>query len=129
VKYRCIDENRSDFAVGLMCRVLGVSRSGYYAWKARKPSQRRINDAVLFRSICEVYAGSKKRYGSPRIYRELKGLGVSCGRGRIARLMRKAHLRGTAQSAILVLPITSTAFNHCPRMPGKIRNGFVKRCY
>ena len=96
MKYRCIDENRGRFALGLMCGVLAVSRSGYYAWKGRKPSRRRKNDTQLIPVIREVHAASKKRYGSPRVYRELQGRGYRCGRGRVARLMRRCGLRGIA---------------------------------
>lgn len=96
MKYRCIDENRGRFALGLMCRVLSVSRSGYYAWKGRKRSPRRQADAQLIRTIREIHAASRKSYGSPRIYRELKARGYSYGRARIARLMRSARLRGIA---------------------------------
>jgi putative transposase len=79
-----------------MCRVLGVSRSGYYAWKSRTPSRRRRDDLMLLGTIREIHSASKKSYGSPRIYRELKARGFSYGRGRIARVMRLAHLRGIA---------------------------------
>ncbi len=96
MKYRCIDENRGSFALGLMCRVLGVSRSGYYAWKQRKPSQRRRDDRQLVRHIREIHAASRKSYGSPRVHRELRARGYACGRARVARIMRGARLRGVA---------------------------------
>lgn len=79
-----------------MCRVLSVSRSGYYKWRSRVPSVRRNEDRHLIELIREVYAGSKRRYGSPRVHRELQRRNVKCGRSRVARLMRKAHLRGLA---------------------------------
>lgn len=96
MKYRCIDAHRSEFALGLMCRALSVSRSGYYAWKKREPSQRRVQDRALLRSIRDIYLSSKKRYGSPRVHNELRTRGTACGRGRVARLMRTARLRGVA---------------------------------
>lgn len=96
MKYRCIDVHRGRFALGLMCRVLTVSRSGYYAWKSRSRSERARQDAVLTGLIREVHQESKGRYGSPRIYRELKQRNVVCGRAHIARLMRQARLRGCA---------------------------------
>lgn len=79
-----------------MCRVLSVSRSGYYVWKSRSVSVRREEDAALTRVIRRVYEASRRRYGSPRVYRELRQLEVKCGRARVARLMRKARLRGSA---------------------------------
>ena len=96
MKYRCIDVHRGRFALGLMCRVLSVSRSGYYAWKSRPRSVRRRHDALLITLIRDVHKDSKGRYGSPRIYRELKQRNVLCGRAHIARLMRQARLRGSA---------------------------------
>ncbi len=79
-----------------MCRVLKVSRSGYYAWKQRKPSQRKRDDRQLIRQIREIHAASRKSYGSPRIYRELRARGYACARSRVARLMRSTRLRGIA---------------------------------
>jgi putative transposase len=96
VKYRCIDLHRSRFALGLMCRVLSVSRSGYYKWKSRVPGRRRQQEQQLIALIRELHARSRRSYGSPRIYRELRGRNVKCARSRVARLMRKAHLRGVA---------------------------------
>lgn len=115
MKYRCIDANRSGFALGLMCRVLGVSRSGYYAWKSRKPSERRTRDAKLIPIIRDVHLQSKKRYGSPRIYKELKERGITCGRGHVARLMRHARLYGKA------------ARRRRPRMPAVDRGALPNR--
>lgn len=96
MKYRCIDVHRGQFALGLMCRVLGVSRSGYYAWKSRSVSDRGRSDAALIREIRRIHEESRGRYGSPRIYLELQSRNRKCGRARVARLMRKAHLRGIA---------------------------------
>lgn len=96
MKYRCIDVHRSSFALGLMCRVLSVSRSGYYAWKGRKPSPRRQRDHALLRTIREIHAASRTRYGSPRVHNELQTRGIQCCRERVARLMRGARLRGIA---------------------------------
>lgn len=82
--------------MNLMCRVLSVSRSGYYAWRGREPSRRRRADAELLHSIRAVHLASRKRYGSPRVHDELRHQGIRCGRGKVARLMRRAHLRGIA---------------------------------
>lgn len=72
-----------------MCRVLRVSRSGYYAWIGREISPRQKANELLLVEIKRVYAESKKRYGSPRIYEQLRDEAIVCGRHRIARLMRK----------------------------------------
>lgn len=96
MKFKCIHAHRSRFPLELMCRVLTVSRSGYYAWRKRKPSRRGKDDAKLLHVIREVHAGTRGRYGSPRVYKALRDRGVKCGRNRVARLMRKARLRGIA---------------------------------
>jgi putative transposase len=77
------------------CRVLGVSRSGFYEWRSRAPSLRETADAALAETIAEVHAASRGTYGAPRVHAELRlGLGVACGRKRVARLMRAAGLAG-----------------------------------
>jgi transposase InsO family protein len=70
------------------CALLEVSRSGYYAWRCRQPSRRAEADAGLIGAIRRVHAATQRSYGSPRIYRELRAEGMSCGRHRVARLMR-----------------------------------------
>lgn len=71
-----------------MCTVLRVSRSGYYAWSKRPPSRRAQANARLLEAIQTVHVESRRTYGSPRIHAALVSQGVSCGRNRIARLMR-----------------------------------------
>ncbi len=79
----------------MACRVLQVSRSGYYAWRDRAPSPRLIADAYLENAIRATFAASRRTYGAPRVHAELRlGLGVRAGRKRIARLMRGAGLVG-----------------------------------
>lgn len=70
-----------------MARVLKVSRSGYYAWRKRKPSKRQIENKQLLVAIKDVYDDSKGRYGSPKITREINAKGIPCGENRVARLM------------------------------------------
>jgi putative transposase len=74
--------------------MLGVSKSGYYAWRQRPPSKRSREDATLTAKIREIHRRSRETYGSPRVHAELRALGTRCGRKRVARLMRKAGLRG-----------------------------------
>jgi putative transposase len=80
-----------------MCRVLEVSTSGYYAWRKRPASRRAQDDGVLLRQIRTIHAASRESYGVPRVYRELAEEGVSVGRDRVARLMRRAGLRGISR--------------------------------
>jgi putative transposase len=92
--YRLIEAQRASFSVPLMCRVLGVSRSGYYDWKDRPPSKRSREDAALTERIHEIHQRSRATYGSPRVHAELRAIGIHCSRKRVARLMRKAGLKG-----------------------------------
>lgn len=77
-----------------MCRVLGVGRSGYYAWREREQSQRAQEDNILRERIAELHTISDRTYGSPRIAKALRLAGYRCGRGRVSRLMRELGLRG-----------------------------------
>lgn len=93
-----------------MCRLLGVSTSGYYAWRKRKPSKRAVADAALTDMIVEIHAWSRSTYGAPRIHAELADRGVRVGRKRIARLMRDAQIQGiTRRKAIFTTRRDSTA--------------------
>jgi len=77
-----------------MCRVLAVSRAGYYAWRGRRPSARAQRDTQLRVAIRAIHAASWQRYGSPRVHRELAAQQWVCSRKRVARLMRLDGLRG-----------------------------------
>ncbi len=81
------------FRVRTMCRVLEVSRAGYYAWRARPLAERVAADRVLAARIRAVHKDKKQRYGSPRIHRELRGEGIRCGKKRGERLMQQEGLR------------------------------------
>ncbi len=89
-----IDAERAHLPVALLCRMLGVSRSGYYAWRSRPPSKRGREDATLTAKIHEIHRRSRQTYGSPRVHAELRALGTRCGRKRVERLMRQAGLQG-----------------------------------
>ena len=75
-----------------MCRVLGVSRSGYYAWRKRPQSQRQRQNRLLTVQIAAIFRASRQSYGSPRVRAELRAQGVRCAAKRVARLMRQAGL-------------------------------------
>jgi len=78
-----------------MCRVLGVSRAGFYAWSGREPSARAQEDERLTRRIREIHKENREVYGSPRIHAELRlADGVRVGRKRVERLMRAAQISG-----------------------------------
>jgi putative transposase len=93
--YQLIDAERARLPVSQLCRVLGVSRAGYYAWKSRPPSPRAAADQELTEQILKVHQRSRGTYGAPRVHAELQlDHGVHVGRKRVARLMRTAGLVG-----------------------------------
>ena len=89
-----IRAEKADYAVALMCRVLGVSRSGYYAWLKRGPSRREVENRELVVHIRKAFRLSRGTYGSHRIRAELNASGFKVGRHRVARLMRQEGLQG-----------------------------------
>lgn len=92
-KYQFIADHASQYAVAMLCRVLGVSRSGYYAWRTRPASQRSQADRALVARIEAIFQQSRHTYGSPRIHADLVAHGVRCSAKRVARLMRLAGIR------------------------------------
>src|SRR5262245_53582280 len=80
-----------------MCRLLGVSSSGYYAWAKRTPSRRAQADAIVLSHIRAAHAASYGTYGAPRIHAELRDNGLRVGRKRVARLMAAAGLIGVSR--------------------------------
>jgi putative transposase len=93
--YRLIDAEKANYPISVLCRVLKVSRSGYYDWKDRPLSRRDQENVALMEKIQEVHDRSRRTYGYPRVHAELRALGVvRCSRKRVARLMRKAGLQG-----------------------------------
>jgi putative transposase len=92
--YQLIDAQRASFPVSALCKVLKVSRSGYYEWKDRPPSRRSREDAALSGKVREIHERSRRTYGSPRVHAELRAIGIRCSRKRVARLMREEGLRG-----------------------------------
>jgi len=88
MKYVFMAAHEGELQVKRMCRVLEVQRSGYYAWRKRKPSTREQANQTLLGLIKAEHAKSRKTYGSPRLHVVLQRQGVKCGRNRVARLMR-----------------------------------------
>jgi transposase InsO family protein len=91
-----IKANENQFRIGLMCRLLSVSRSGYYGWKQRPPSGRGRANQLLAAEIKRVFDDEKGRAGAPRVAHRLKAEGVLGGRHRVARIMRDNGLRAKA---------------------------------
>lgn len=93
MRFRLIDANRPDMQIDRMCSLMGVSTSGYYAWKNRGPSRRQLDDMVLLAHIRSQFSISNETYGAPRMHVELKEDGLDIGRHRVARLMRDNGLK------------------------------------
>ncbi len=93
MRFSFIATEKAWYPVALMCRVLHVSRSGYYAWCKRPAAERRRQDQRLTLEVAAIHAESRGRYGSPRVHAELRDRGQRIARKRVARLMRTAGLR------------------------------------
>lgn len=98
MKYRLIEAEKAEHKISRLCKVLGVTRQGFYAWRRRGPSLRSLGDAELARLIVTVYDGSHRTYGAPRVQLELADdHGVRVGRKRVARLMRELGIEGVSR--------------------------------
>lgn len=93
MKFVFIAAEKAVYPVGVLCDVLGVSRSGYYAWSGRPEPARATSDAQLKAQIAVVHEKSRSTYGSPRVHAELRGKGVRVGKKRIERLMREDGIK------------------------------------
>jgi len=93
MKYRFIMENRKEFRVGKMCKILEVSRSGYHKYVKGRMTQRRLENQLLLEQIKRIYERFRGLYGSPRIHRELRKEGIICNKKRVARIMRIEGIR------------------------------------
>ena len=89
MKYQFIKQFQKDFQIGRMCRIIGVKRSAYYAWKRRPNSLRAKKDQEVTLNIRRIHKISGQKYGSPRIFKQLCAEGFCYGRNRIAKIMRK----------------------------------------
>jgi len=92
-----VSAHQAEFPIATMCRVLGLSTSGYYAWRRRSPCRRKREDAILRDRIAHFHAASKGRYGAPKIHADLADEGRRVGCKRVARLMREDGLVGVTR--------------------------------
>jgi len=112
VKFGFIKHHRRRWRVGVMCRVLQVSRSGYYAWTKRKPSARQLREQKLLTKIRIVHQENRELYGSPRVHRALRIDGEHVSRNTVARIMRRAKIR--AKSRRKFIPRTTDSRHQQP---------------
>lgn len=121
MKFRFVQEYRETFPVGQLCRVLGVSRSGFYSWRQRSESDRAREDALLAERIHAVHRENRGIYGSPRVYRALRAAGHRVGKHRVARLMRLEGLRGRAARRFRSIATRRSDF---PAAPDLVQRNF-----
>jgi transposase InsO family protein len=122
VKFAFIRAEKASFPVEVLCRILGVSRSGYYAWEQREPSQRALADQALSVEIIEIHKRSRETYGAPRVHDELRDRGHRISRKRVERLMRELGLMPKRQRLFKV----TTDSNHVlPVAPNVVQRAFT----
>jgi putative transposase len=93
--FRFITAEKASHSISLMCRLLGVSRSGFHAWERRPPSDRALADAWLIEQIAAIHRESRGTYGARRVHAALRQQGIRVGRKRVERLMRAERLSGS----------------------------------
>ena len=103
--FRFVAQERAVFPVATMCRVLGVSPSGFWAWVKREPSDRSVSDAAMTERIRAIHKKSRGTYGCPRIHAELIADGEHVSHKRVARLMREAGIAGVHRRRFVVTTV------------------------
>jgi putative transposase len=110
-----VNADQADYRITTMCRVLEVSRSGYYAWLGREPSARAQANTVLLEQIQEIHEESDGTYGAPRMHAELSEGDTPASLNRVARLMKQAGIQGVSRRKGV-----RTTWPHIPQMPRAI---------
>jgi len=121
VKFALIDAEKANFPVSFMCRQLGVSRSGLYAWRTRPQSKRASEDVELGARVLELHLESQRRYGSPRVQKALAAEGRRVGRNRVRRLMRARGLAARPKPRFVV---TTDSRHELPIAPNVLARRF-----
>ena len=122
MRYACIARHLRQYPVRLMCRVLEVSRAGFYAWRTRRPSARAIVDEQLKPKVRAYHRRSDGTYGAPRVLRDLRDDGIRVGQKRVARLMRQQGLRGRPKRIWVRTTRSNDAY---PAAPNRLRRRFA----
>jgi putative transposase len=122
MRYRFVAAEQASYPVRLLCRVVGVAASGFYAWLRRGPSRREQQDRSLADRIAAVFAASRRTYGSPRVHAELRAEGIRVSRKRVARLMREGGLAATIRRRF---PRTTNSDHGRPVAPNLLEQKFT----
>ncbi len=121
-----IEARKTNHRISRMCRVLKVSKSGFYGWRGRAPSARAQTDAaLLMEKITRIHRDSRETYGAPRIHFELRMLGVRCARKRVARLMREASLVGCGGRRRKARTTLRSQVERTPPAPDLVKRNFT----
>jgi transposase InsO family protein len=115
VKFAFIKEHLCAFEIGLVCQVLEVSRSGYYAWLKRPQSARRVRREQLAVKIAQVHRQSRRNYGSPRVFEALQIQGEKVCENTVADIMKEREIR--AKKKRKFLPATTDSRHANPLAP------------
>ena len=92
MKYRFVFNNRKNYPIERLLKVLNIRKSGYYKWLSRTPSKREIENDKILSEIKAAYLNSRGMYGSPRVYKCLHNKGIKCGKNRVVRLMKENQI-------------------------------------
>lgn len=119
MRYAFIENHRATWPIAIQCRVLAVSRSGYYEWRRRPVSERALRRASLTAQIREFHVGHHASYGSPRVFRELRARGERVNEKTVAKVMREAGIQAKSQRKFRV---TTTDSNHTQPVAENVLN-------
>lgn len=119
MKYQFIEAQRDTYPVQLLCRVMGVARSGYYKWRAQPVSKREMANQTLTEQIRTVHQQSDETYGSPRVYQELLAQGIICSQNRVARLMRQQKIAAKGRKRYKVTTKPNRKHPTAPNLLGR----------
>jgi len=129
-----MQQHKTEFPISVMCEVLSVSRSGYYAWLKNPESKRKQSNSKLREKIRTIHRDSGEAYGSPRVYQALKEQGETCSENRVARLMREDGLRAKTKRRFKAtinsehnLPVAPNLLdrNFSPEAPNQVYAGDI----
>ena len=119
MRYAFIEDHRATWPIAIQCRVLAVSRSGYYEWRRRPVSERAKRRESLTAQIREFHVGHHASYGSPRVFRELRARGEAVNEKTVAKVMREAGIQAKSQRKFRVM---TTDSNHTQPVAENVLN-------
>jgi putative transposase len=117
-----VRQHQGEFSVSRMCRLLRVSRSGFYAWSVRPESRRAREDRALLVRIQAIHRDSREAYGTVKTWKALRAQGVPCGRHRVARLRRAARIEAKRKRRFR---LTTQSRHSFPVAPNVLNRGFA----